>query len=215
MKFKSFLWTWQKKILKDSILRNSTAQQLCEINLSTTFCFLSLNDVAFGEVFMQSIRKFDVDTQNNLKNRAQAFMKQLFVQLQARLTGTLQTIRKLEPFCLPRFYENPPTIREFMKPFFMTDMLSLGILENHVRQLVPLVKENHTTDSFWINIHNLKSGEESKYQEISNGVVKMLCIPISNAEVERTFSAASYFKSWRCSGIIIDLLEAMLYCKFG
>ena len=210
-----FFMDLARKILKDSTLRNSTVQQLCEINLSTTFCFLSLNDVTFGEVFMQSIRKFDVDTQNNLKNRAQAFMKQLFVQLQARLTGTLQTIRKLEPFCLPRFYENPPTIREFMKPFFMTDMVSLGILENHVRQLVPLVKENDTTDSFWINIHNLKIGEEPKYQEISNGVVKMLCIPISNAEVERTFSAASYFKSWRRSGIKIDLLEAMLYCKFG
>ena len=43
----------------------------------------------------------------------------------------------------------------------------------------------------------------------------MLCIPISNAEVERTFSAASYFMSWIRSGIKIDLLEAMLYCKFG
>jgi len=43
----------------------------------------------------------------------------------------------------------------------------------------------------------------------------MLTLPISNAEVERTFSASPYFKSARRSTMKNELLENILYCKFG
>ena len=64
-------------------------------------------------------------------------------------------------------------------------------------------------------MHNTKYGDEYLHRELTNGVIKMLCLPFSNAEIERVFSCTTYYKSGRRSGISTELLEAMLYCKFG
>ena len=43
----------------------------------------------------------------------------------------------------------------------------------------------------------------------------MLCLPISNADVERTFSQTALTKTWNRSAMRDDFLEAIMYCKFG
>ena len=78
-----------------------------------------------------------------------------------------------------------------------------------------MASENDETDKFWINLHNVKAGNEYKYRDITTGVIKKLVLPFSNGEAERVFSATTLYKSGRRSGISTDLLEAMLYCKFG
>ena len=78
-----------------------------------------------------------------------------------------------------------------------------------------MVTEDDTTETFWINLHNVKIGDEYRFREITYGVLKMLCLPFSNAEVERNFSAVTYYKSNRRSLMSTELLEAILYCKFG
>ena len=89
-----FFMDLARKILKDSILRNSTVQQLCEINLSTTFCFLSLNDVTFGDVFVQSIRKFDVDTQNNLKKSSSSIYEAIICSITSKIERNVANNKK-------------------------------------------------------------------------------------------------------------------------
>jgi hypothetical protein len=64
-------------------------------------------------------------------------------------------------------------------------------------------------------MYYLEALGQYKYRELAEGVIKMLALAISNAEVERTFSASSFFKSSRRSLMKLDLLENILYCKFG
>lgn len=46
-------------------------------------------------------------------------------------------------------------------------------------------------------------------------IVKILCFPISNAEVERVFSQITLLKNSLRSQMKLNLLEAILNCKFG
>ena len=78
-----------------------------------------------------------------------------------------------------------------------------------------MITEDDTTAEFWLNLHNVKSGDEYPYREITQGVIKMLCLPHSNAEAERNFSAVTYYKSNRRSLMSTKLLESIMYCKFG
>ena len=121
----------------------------------------------------------------------------------------------MDPFLLPRFAKNPPKASDFKAPFFDTSPTSIAVLENQVQQLVPMVDETDTTESFWIKVHNIKVGDEYKFRPLSTGVIKLLCLPLSNAEVERTFSVTKYFKGIRRTRIATPRLAAMLYCKFG
>ena len=43
----------------------------------------------------------------------------------------------------------------------------------------------------------------------------MLCLPISNAEVERSFSAVTDSKNWRRNKLDTGTLAAILRIKFG
>ena len=93
--------------------------------------------------------------------------------------------------------------------------MSIAELENLAKQAVRLVRNNETTEEFWTRLHNLKVGEDFKYRQLTTGVIKMLVLPISNAEVERTFSTTKFFKNWHRSRLATPLLQQMLYCKFG
>ena len=79
----------------------------------------------------------------------------------------------------------------------------------------PLATDDDTTTQFWLNLHNFKSGDEYPYRELTQGVIKMFCLPHSNAEAERDFSAVKYYKSDRRSLMSTRVLEAILLCKFG
>ncbi len=43
----------------------------------------------------------------------------------------------------------------------------------------------------------------------------MLCLPLSNGEVERVFSQVTEVKSKKRNCMRTELLEAILFCKFG
>ena len=77
----------------------------------------------------------------------------------------------------------------------------------------PLATDDDTTTQFWLNLHNFKSGDEYPYRELTQGVIKMFCLPHSNAEAERDFSAVKYYKSDRRSLMSTKVLEAILLCK--
>ncbi len=72
------------------------------------------------------------------------------------------------------------------------------------------------TDTFWCEVHNFQDISDAfPFRKISSGVVRMLCLPLSNAEVERVFSQVTEVKSKLRTNIKTELLESILYCKFG
>ena len=123
--------------------------------------------------------------------------------------------RTVEPFCLEKFKEKPPKGKDFKPPYFDQEPVKIAQAENLARQAVRLVAEDDTTEKFWIRLHNLKVANEYKYRVLTTGVIKMLCLPISNAEVERTFSTTKFFKNWHRSRLSNSLMKEMLHVKFG
>lgn len=57
------------------------------------------------------------------------------------------------------------------------------------------LNKNNTT-SFWSEVYNYRdAGGNNKFKEISEFVLKLLCLPWSNADVERVFSQMNLVKS--------------------
>ena len=76
--------------------------------------------------------------------------------------------------------------------------------------------ESDDTETFWLEVHNRQNAlGEFTYRSVSNGVLKILCLPVSNAEVERVFSQVNVVKDRKRSRMALELLESVLYIKFG
>ena len=61
----------------------------------------------------------------------------------------------------------------------------------------------------------MKITGEFPFRILSTGVIKMLCLPASNAEIERVYSQVTEVKSKKRASLQTEVLEAILYCKFG
>ena len=202
------------RVLKHEIIRQHSPVQLCALQV-TNFCMLHLDSVDYGRVFRHALQKFDRKSQDVMKSHCANFLLELFKGLQKRLDKTLATMKGMHPFMLPKFKTQSPELQDFVPQFFNTDTASMTKYDSLVRSIQPLVEDNDTTDSFWLRIHNIKVGGEYKYRFLSEGVIKLMVLPLSNAEVERTFSASSHVKWWRRSRMTTDLLQGCLHCIFG
>ena len=76
--------------------------------------------------------------------------------------------------------------------------------------------DTSSTESFWYSVYFYKDPSGAQpFKEFSRCVLKLLCLPISNAEIERVFSQVTEVKSKKRASMKTELLEAILYCKFG
>ena len=123
--------------------------------------------------------------------------------------------RAVEPFFIENFTKEAPKASAFKAPFFKQDPVEIALCEDLARRAHSLVEDGEDTETFWIRLHNIKIGDEFKFRRLTTGVIKMLVLPISNAEVERTFSVTKYLKDWRRSRTSTTLLRNMLFIKFG
>ena len=123
--------------------------------------------------------------------------------------------RSVEPFCLETFKKKVPRGSDFKPPFFEQGSVNIAVLQDLAHQVTPFIHEDDTTEDFWLRMHHVKVGDTYKFRELTSGVMKMLVLPISNAEVERTFSVTKYYKNWHRSRLSTDLLKPMLHIKFG
>ena len=72
------------------------------------------------------------------------------------------------------------------------------------------------TDDFWIKVQTYKDVTVSyPFRILSTDVIKMLCLPASNAEIEQVYSQVTEVKSKKRANLQTELLEAVMYCKFG
>lgn len=172
----------------------------------------------FGHVFLMELAKsrLSPDVRIDIKQRARAFLVDIFKGLQLRLKGSLSLFKKLEVFVTSTFQTTLLTPLNFPPPFFPQDPKLLSEIELIAKKIQILKLKDMNVVSFWMNVHNFKYplGEYS-FQPFTNCIVKILCLPISNAEVERVFSQITLLKNSLRSQMKLDLLEAILNCKFG
>ena len=97
---------------------------------------MSKEHTDYGMAFENAIENLDETIKSEMLDRARRWMHVLFKGLQARLLGTFDLVAGIEKFSMPLFFVNPPTIKDYKKPFFKTDALSLAVLEDEQRNLI-------------------------------------------------------------------------------
>ena len=89
---KQFVLDLCRRILKPSVLKANNVYQLLNLDLTTNFNLLSLNDTDFGNVFLREISRFPASHQLDLKNKAREYMRTLMRNLQHHIGKTLRTL---------------------------------------------------------------------------------------------------------------------------
>ena len=152
---KDFFLRLAKRFLKPEVIenntRNNSIERLLNLNLDTDFCLCPLDHIDFGWIFLQKIENMTPAIRIDLKNRAKNYMKKLFTGMQSRLKTIFATIEKIEPFDLPGFFTNPPTVAQLKKPFFKTDEVSKVSLEYQIRGVIATFENRYLLTYLFLN----------------------------------------------------------------
>ena len=125
-------------------------------------------------------------------------------------------MKKINKFSYPEVLARSFERSDLVAPFFPQDAISLGEIEQKLRLLKTMTWSSSETDTFWSEVHTFKDITGNyPFRVLSTGVIKMLCLPASNAEIERVYSQVTEVKSKKRASLHTELLEAILYCKFG
>ncbi len=217
--FKVYFTSLAGYILKNSIITANSLEDLCNLQV-TEFCLLNVEDVNYGSVFLNELQKSKLSNQEkfDLKKRAKSFLVHLFVGLQTRMVGIFKLQRKIQHFSKAEFFGKKFKVGDFPAPFFDQSLVA----QSEILAQCDLIKndqwtnDSDDTEKFWLEVHNRKNAlGEYPYQGVSKGVLKILCLPVSNAEVERVFSQVNVIKDRKRSQMALELLESVLYIKFG
>lgn len=116
----SYFLQLARRILKPQTLRVNSCEGLCNLDLSTDFCILAVNDVDLGQVFERELQqsRLSSDVKFDMKKRATAFLKELFKGLQKRLVGSFSLMTKVQKFIPKEFLSNNFKVKDFVEPFF-------------------------------------------------------------------------------------------------
>ncbi len=204
------------RILKPAVLSTNNDDELCDLSLESGFCVLEDEDVDFGIKFLDLLQKSKQSSVDKslIKRRCKAFLLELFKGMQKRLRGTLQLMRKVERWTFPDILSGVGD--SFPAPFFPQDSKTISELESSLRKVRQMKWKSQTSVDFWIEVHSYKNPlGQQPFQDLATGALRMAVLPISNAEIERVFSQVTHVKQKRRASMGTDMLESILFCKFG
>ncbi len=206
------------KFLKNSVLQVNDIEDLCELNIDSEFCMLSDEDVNYGSAFLEKLKTASISYQDKvgMRQRARRFFKYLFSGLQKRLAGAFALHAKIKQFAMPDFKAKEFVTSDFPSPFFPQKAMELAEIEEKCHQVQLQTWKEKNTEKFWLEVHNKQDAAGNfPFRILTSGVLKMLVLPISNSEVERVFSQVTLIKDKKRAGMKTDLLDAILFCRFG
>ncbi len=206
------------RILKPSVLRLHTDDSLCELDLGSGFCILEDNDIDYGAKFQEDLQKSKLSAteKSYIRERCKNFLVELFKGLQKRASGCLALMTQVVQWSFPDIMSAKTTAGLLQRPFFPQDCASQGSLEEDFRKMKLISWKSHDTAAFWLEVLLYQDALGNQvFKELAEGVLRMLCLPISNGEVERVFSQVSLVKDKKRNRMKMDTLEAVLYCRFG
>lgn len=209
-----------RRVLQPAIVNQNSAEQLCDLKITpdSDFYFLPPKYADLGATFLDRLDKAGPCVNKEvIKDTANLFLKHLFLGLQSRVKASLIMFKKMSPFQLPNFLEKSLNICDLSAPFFPQDVLALSGLEEKARIIKATAGwDTSSTDKFWISIHMHQDGSGSfPFREFSSPVIRMFCMPASNADIERVFSQVNVVKNQKRANMNTDTLNAALYYRFG
>lgn len=152
-----------------------------------------------------------------IKSRCIAFLTQFALQLKNRLPENLEILEKMNRFSvLETVKHNKLPISEIAN-FFFKEPLIITRIETQWAQINSVHwTEKEKTEEFWIEVYLYKdSAGENPFKELANLAFRILCLPFSNADVERLFSTMNIIKNKLRNKMKLPLLTNILSIKYG
>lgn len=176
---------------------------------------------ALGFAFESACQEHAICGQDKavLKSRCVAFLVALAKELKNRLPQSLNILEKMNAF----------SVSECLKPnkLPITDVAS-HFVTNDARSTISQVefqwdnlrsinwKETKDTEKFWTEVINYRdSSGESPFKHLNDLALKVLCLPHSNADIERIFSQMNLVKTKLRNKMKLSLLNNILHIRFG
>ncbi len=206
------------RILKPAIVSHHTDESLCELSIESGFCILEDQDIDYGSKFLALLEKSQLngEQKKSVRQRCKAFLVELFIGLQKRFKGSLSLMNQIVQWSFPEILHAKSLHGLLLSPFFAQDGVSQGKLEESFRKIKLLSWNSLETTSFWLEVFHYQDALGAQpFKDLAGGALRMICLPVSNGEVERVFSQVNLVKDKRRNRMSTETLVAILYCRFG
>lgn len=100
---------------------------------------------------------------------------------------------------------------------YITDIDIISNIEQSIENIKHCEWKNKCqTNLFWIEVSEFKDVVgNNPFIELSNFVLRLLSMPYSNADVERTFSVMNFYKSKIRNRLSLNSVNSLLHIKYG
>ena len=174
---------------------------------------------------MESVLAFtDPQELENTKIRLRSFLAAMASELQSRLPENIKILKKIESFDARHVLGNGDSraVSEIAAHFRSLGGEDGGIdvsaVESEWRRLRHTsLKATITTPllQFWSEVASLKNDDNLVFPSISRLASILLCLPVSNATVERVFSIMTAVKTKLRNKLAVPMVEAIITIRSG
>lgn len=159
-----------------------------------------------------------VDQEEEIRGKCINFIKALVTELKNRLPENFKILRMISKFSVENmlFHQNEAAITEVIKLFYV-DVEMIDKVMKQIKNL-KLFEWNEKNDSlkFWVEVKNYKDASNIQtFSELADMAINMLCLPWSNAEVERIFSQLNVLKTKIRNRLNSETINKILTSKYG
>lgn len=209
-----------KRILKPAVLRHNSNSDLLSLDLKNMeSIYLDFVQADLGAAFSERLAASGLPAQEQtcIKERCFNFLQKMATQLQTRIPNATSALRRLQAIS-PETVLGPNACREI----FSLPPHLFGVpksqLEAEVRLLRSAFATTQTTSatSFWYEALAFRDAAGiCPFAAVAAGAMRVLTLPVSNAEAERVFSNVTLTKTELRNKMKLDLLESILRIKFS
>lgn len=209
-----------KRILKPAVLRHNSSGHLLSLDLKNMeSIYLDPDQADLGAAFSERLATSGLPAQEKLciRERCFQFLQKMASQLQTRIPNATSALRRLQAIS-PEVVMGPNACREIFSLPSHLFTTSRNELEAEIRLLRSAFATSETSSalSFWCQARVFRDAAAiCPFPGVTAGAVKVLTLPVSNAEAERVFSHVALTKTELRNKMKLDLLESILRIKFG
>lgn len=185
------------------------------INYNFQDYLMSADCVYYGYYFNEFSANINPQNLKDIKERCRAFYIELVKQLQERIPKNLQILEKLCYFTPENAMNRSKGDITDIAVSFKEICLDIDSTIKEWNALHRLEINTNNSEDFWVKINNnVDAAGEKRFEHISRLALALLCLPFSNASVERAFSIMNIVKDKLRNRLIIRTLDAILRVRF-
>lgn len=158
--------------------------------------------------------KLSIETEKNLRHRCIEFLKSLILQIRKRIPTNVDILQKIKIF-------SPENVLNVRKESIIPVLKSLCVQQDVIEKIDNQWRKIHLVEwkeininKFWVEVFNRSyASQTNPFLELSEFVLSLLILPVSNAEVERLFSQMNLIKTKMRNRMQIKMLNAILQIR--